>query len=53
MALFDVLGTEGDCLADKPDRRMCSTQAGGGMPEIGLLPLARVALDVATTVLPT
>jgi hypothetical protein len=23
------------------------------MPEIGLLPLARVALDVATTVLPT
>src|ERR1700724_3837385 len=32
---------------------MFSTQAGGGMPEIGLLPLARVALDVATTVLPT
>src|SRR6266436_5136835 len=30
-----------------------STQAGGGMPEIGLLPFARVALDVATTVLPT
>src|SRR5258707_15090469 len=32
---------------------MFSTQAGGGMPEIGLLPFARVALDVATTVLPT
>src|SRR6266481_1045325 len=32
---------------------MFSTQAGGRMPEIGLLPFARVALDVATTVLPT
>lgn len=30
-----------------------STQAGGGMPEIGLLPFARVALDVAAAVLPT
>src|SRR5258708_35688625 len=30
-----------------------SIQAGGGMPEIGLLPFARVALDVATAVLPT
>src|SRR6266851_34153 len=49
----DILGTEGDFLADKPGRMMFSTQAGGGMPEIGLLPFARVALDVATTVLPT
>src|SRR5260370_37287485 len=49
----DILGTEGDFLADKPVRMMFSTQAGGGMPEIGLLPFARVALDVATTVLPT
>jgi Transposase DDE domain/Transposase domain (DUF772) len=32
---------------------MFSIQAGGAMPEIGLLPFARVALDVATTVLPT
>src|SRR5260370_42514200 len=31
---------------------MFSTQAGGGMPEIGLLPFARGALDVATAVLP-
>src|SRR5260370_26784248 len=31
---------------------MFSTQAGGGMPEIGLLPFARVAMDVATAVLP-
>src|SRR6202451_2970323 len=31
---------------------MFSTGAGGGMPEIGLLPFARVALDVATAVLP-
>src|SRR6266481_4604685 len=49
----DILGTEGDFLADKPGRMMFSTQAGGRMPEIGLLPFARVALDVATTVLPT
>jgi hypothetical protein len=30
-----------------------STRAGGAMPEIGLLPFARVALDVATATLPT
>ncbi len=30
-----------------------STQAGGGMPEIGLLPFAHVALEVATAALPT
>jgi hypothetical protein len=31
---------------------MFSNQAGGAMPEIGLLPFARVAMDVATPVLP-
>jgi hypothetical protein len=31
---------------------MFSNQAGGAMPEIGLLPFARVAMDVATAVLP-
>jgi hypothetical protein len=30
-----------------------SDEAGGGMPEIGLLSFARVALDVATAVLPS
>src|SRR6266404_6153570 len=49
----DILGTEGGFSADRPGGMMFSTQAGGGMPEIGLLPFARVALDVATTVLPT
>src|SRR5712692_10456340 len=32
---------------------MFSNEAGGGMPEIGLLPFARVAMDVATAVRPT
>jgi hypothetical protein len=30
-----------------------SNGAGGAMPEIGLLPFARVAMDVATVILPT
>jgi Transposase domain (DUF772) len=30
-----------------------STGAGGAMPEIGLVPFARVAMDVATVILPT
>jgi Transposase DDE domain/Transposase domain (DUF772) len=49
----DILGTEGNFCADKPGRMRFAIQAGGAMPEIGLLPFARVALDVATTVLPT
>ena len=37
---------------DRRTAMMFSTGAGGGRPEIGLLPLARVAMDVATAVLP-
>src|SRR5215470_10530329 len=49
----DILGMEGDFSADRWGGMVFSTRAGGGMPEIGLLPFARVALDVATAVLPT
>ena len=34
------------------ERLVFSTGAGGGMPEIGLLPFARVALDSAAAILP-
>jgi len=37
---------------DKERRKVFSDGAGGAMPEIGLLPIARVALQVATQVLP-
>src|ERR1700680_1067626 len=37
---------------DRRTAMMFSTGAGGGMPEIGLLPFARVAMNVATAVLP-
>jgi hypothetical protein len=38
---------------DERSAMMFSMGAGGGMPEIGLLPFARVAMDVATAVVPT
>src|SRR5712691_3801617 len=38
---------------DKRRGRVFSDEAGGTMAEVGLLPFARMALDVASTVLPT
>jgi DDE family transposase len=40
-------------MVDKEGRAVVSDGAGGGMPEIGLLPFARVAMQVATAALPT
>jgi hypothetical protein len=49
----DILGTVGFGMVDKEGRAVFSDGAGGGMPEIGLLPFARVAMPVATAALPT
>src|ERR1700747_2751855 len=49
----DILRTGLDFGGDSSLALVFSTGAGGGMAEIGLLPFARVALEVATAVLPS
>src|SRR5260370_27790865 len=48
----DILGTTLVREVDKARVRVFSDEAGGTMAEVGLLPIARVALQVATQVLP-
>jgi len=48
----DILGTDVDFRIDNDRLAVFSDEAGGTMAEVGLLPLARVALQVATQVLP-
>jgi hypothetical protein len=52
MALLTSSAQSRFCGVDKGAASVFSDQAGGMMPEIGLLPFARVALQVATRVLP-
>jgi hypothetical protein len=52
VALFTSLAQRLIFHADERAVMVFSNGAGGAMPEIGLLPFARVALDVATAVLP-
>jgi hypothetical protein len=51
-ALFTCSTREVVFEGDRRTAMMFSTGAGGAMPEIGLLPFARVALDAVTAVLP-
>ena len=48
----DILDMRMNFDRDKRQGLMFSSRAGGGMPEIGVLPFARVALDCATAILP-
>src|SRR5690242_15807019 len=48
----DILDTEFVVRIDKSGLTVFSDRAGGTMAEVGLLPFARVALQVATQVLP-
>ena len=48
----DILGTVALREIDREALIVFSDEAGGTMAEVGLLPFARVALEVATQVLP-
>ncbi|MGA8221226.1 MAG: hypothetical protein WB780_06185, partial [Candidatus Acidiferrales bacterium] len=53
IGFVDILVTSVNLGRDRRGRVVFSMRAGGAMPEIGLLPFARVALDVATATLPS
>jgi hypothetical protein len=53
VALFTSLAPRLIFHEDERAVMVFSNRAGGAMPEIGLLPFARVARDVATAIVPT